>query len=709
MALNSAFVVATDLCEVFVDKDTGQPLAGGYIKFFRDISPTTPKLVYTLNNNIADYEYVVLPNQLYLSSVGTPIDDNGNNVAIYYYPYLGDPSLNSTTIDLYFIQVYNSFGVLQFTRQAWPNITAQDSPVTIPQTSVYNQLDNAQFVDISFPLNNPLTIPYTSAGTIVAVAPNWNLVVTASGSGNVILQRTSVRGTAQLPGNPPYTITVSPGSNMLTCQLVQTLYNNPDVFSPITGAGNGWIATSILLTNNSSINILYQPNDTGLASAQTILSQNNISGFAQQYSATVQLTTASNNTTSDTGYVNIVLKFPTNQATTFANVQVVGLESNISVGYEQVTANRQKDLLFNYYNPLLQKMPNPSYLVGWDFPLNPTQFLGPTVPADTFGANQSKYIWDQTIIFQTTNSGIGATRASSGALRLTAALATQMAVIQYLPQADARMILNDAIAVNVSALASAPVTATISLWYTTGATLPSTVASNLSLVAGLDMVSGKPTSFNQAGGVAWTEVPRNGLGDATFTIGTSSTTNFNDYAFSGWNLNGIAACNTATWFAIVVGTGPVALNGTIDINSISACRGSIATRPAPKPFSDVLSECQHFYQKSFNVGTVPAANLGLGTGEYYGMQGNITGISSLYYLINVPFKGSMIAAPSTVTIYNPAASNAQIRDVSSAGSDFSGSVVVNKSQNGCVLAATGVGSTGDSCTAHWAADARLGQ
>src|SRR5690606_25362918 len=128
------------------------------------------------------------------------------------------------------------------------------------------------------------------------------------------------------------------------------------------------------------------------------------------------------------------------------------------------------DHLFHYYKPQLSYKPIPSYLVGWAFPLNPAQFSdisGHRIqPATAIGANKSKYVWDQTLIFQSANSGVGVTGGPAGEIVLTAANTTQMAIIQYLPANIAREILNDSISVNVQAKASTAVNATISLWYT---------------------------------------------------------------------------------------------------------------------------------------------------------------------------------------------------------------------------------------------------
>jgi hypothetical protein len=115
MALNTNYVVAPDMQEYFVDKDTGLPLSGGKVFFFSDVNRTTPKTVYSIAGNQANYTFAPLPNPMILSGVGTAQDNNGNDIPVYYYPFDADGNQ-----ELYYIVVQNSLGVPQFVRQAWP-------------------------------------------------------------------------------------------------------------------------------------------------------------------------------------------------------------------------------------------------------------------------------------------------------------------------------------------------------------------------------------------------------------------------------------------------------------------------------------------------------------------------------------------------------------------------------------------------------------
>lgn len=698
MPLDPRYITSVDLEPYLVDKSTGEPLANGRIYFYRDTQRTVQKLVYQLIDappyNMAN-SYQALPDPVIVSQNGTIQDAAGNNVALYYFPYDANGNL-----DLYFVRVTDQYGVEQFTREAWPFSAIGTIQPSIT-TSLRNQLKNPQFAFINF-TPPTLVIPIGGAGTtVVAIAPEWNLNIVASGVSTVTVTRTSIAGNASLPFNPPYTLTVTPGANITSLTLTQVLENNPGIWSPQPGATDGWVATSVMLGNNSTVTINYIPSASGTTTQ--LLTQANASGSPMQYNNNVQLPVSTNASTSDTGFVTIQIVLSNTLPTTLSNIQVVGIEANIPVVYTQDTVNQQGNALFNYYFNLLSAKQIPSFLEGWDFPYNPAQFLGPTLAASAAGANTSRYVWDQTIVFQTTNSGIAISRATSGALRITATNASQFALIQYLPQAKARKLLNEILSVNVAANTSvvAGLSGKISLWYTTGGALPSCAANN-SIVATLD-ATGKPATFN---GV-WTEIPHDTLGDAQFTVMPSATNNFNDYGFQGWNVNGNAAVTTATFFAAVVGFTQLPIGQTIDFDSISLVPGNIPTRPAPKSLSEYDDECFYYYQKSFDRATVPAQAVGFNTGEFEGVQANVSPNQTVGPIIIFPVV--MNSIPS-VTLYNPIHANAQIVSSNAPNDDYTGSVAgasIRRIFTGGVPPVSSPDGAGS--LVHWTADARLGK
>ena len=131
MALNEQYFVTSDLDTYFVDKDSGLPLAQGTLSFYRDVARNTPKTVYQLTGAPPNYTYTSLDNPIVLSGSGTVQNAGGDNVVIYYYPYDDEGNL-----DLYYVSCENSAFVNQFTREAWPNITSADNPITSDFSSI---------------------------------------------------------------------------------------------------------------------------------------------------------------------------------------------------------------------------------------------------------------------------------------------------------------------------------------------------------------------------------------------------------------------------------------------------------------------------------------------------------------------------------------------------------------------------------------------
>lgn len=151
--LNAKYVTAPSLQMYFVDKNTGFPLAGGKVFFYRDKNRTEPKTVYELQGNAANYTYAPLPNPIILSNVGTIADNTGNDVIPYYYPY--DENGEE---DLYYIVVQSSTGVPQFTRSAWPNPAGGGS---VNSNELINYIPNGQLLAHT-DLKDNLLVPGTN-------------------------------------------------------------------------------------------------------------------------------------------------------------------------------------------------------------------------------------------------------------------------------------------------------------------------------------------------------------------------------------------------------------------------------------------------------------------------------------------------------------------------------------------------------------------
>lgn len=510
-----------------------------------------------------------------------------------------------------------------------------------------NMATNPQFSTILF--NSPLSI--TNAGTTeYVIAPGWILELT--GNGTCTITRNSIQGNDNDLTNPPYTLSfVTSGLNNV--RLYQRFAENGGIWA------NNSVSASVLIKADDSTahlaSITYEPS-TG--DAQVIaLGFTNISELATLNGA-IDLDASTNTDAGDTAYVDIVLNLPLNGEFTLSNFQVIGQYVAVALPYNQETVERNIDHTFHYYKPQLEAKQIPSYLVGWDFPLNPAQFHGDTVAASAIGANKSKYVWDQTIIFQSADSGVGVSRGTSGELLLTAAATTKMAIVQYLPQAIARKILNNKICCHVSARTDVVggVGGVVSLFYTTDVSLPDiSTGTNNSLVLTLD-ANGKPATFNGN----WTEVPRLLGQDATLTVEESATTNFNDYSLSGWDLAGAADADAATFFAIVVGFESVTIGGTIGVNSVGLMAGDIPARPAPQTLDEVLRECQYYFEKSYDVSVAPGTNDSNGILAFVAPADTDGSTTSVYKTrFRIPYKQTKRASPD-ITVYTPSGTSGNI-------------------------------------------------
>lgn len=518
--------------------------------------------------------------------------------------------------------------------------------------SAQNMISNPQFSVVNF--ISPYTYVQTVPGTYqLDIAPGW--FITFVGAGTTVLTQIPLSGVDNMnvSGNPPYALDIN-STNWETVTLTQRFEGNGAIFS------NGAIAMSATMrayVSNQPVSFLYQP-----SSAPSILLDTFFVtvGTFNVYQV-AQITGFINNADEgNSAYVDISLALPGTGQIDITNVQFIGQSVPLPDSFDVVediplfqeqTNERTIDQLFSYYlNPLLDK-PIPSYLVGWDFPLNPAQFNGSSVAAVNTGANGSFYAWDQTIVFQSVTSSAVISRGAAGEFVITPASNGQFAIIQYLNQIQARKILNNDIAVNVSALTNqvGGVKATVSLWYTKAGSLPNVAPGTYdSLVLTLD-ANGHPATFNGT----WIEVPLVNLPAATFTIGVSANTNFNDYPFTGWSLAGNADADLATFFAIVVGTGTVNAIQTLNINSVGMCPGDVATIPAPQTFDQVLHECQHFYEKSYDT-TAKPGTIELNSQIIFDQTYNY--LSTNFYGYAAPFGAvfnTIKRAIPVVTLYSP--------------------------------------------------------
>lgn len=142
MAINTKLLISAPMLQDYlVDKDNGQPLSAGIVSMYKDNSRTTYKNWYYQTGVPGNYTYIPLPNPMTLSAVGTITDGNGNDVIPFYYPY---SESDNTTSEPYYVNVTNSNGEQQFTRQNFPfNPNASPTPNNVD--TLDNLIINGEF------------------------------------------------------------------------------------------------------------------------------------------------------------------------------------------------------------------------------------------------------------------------------------------------------------------------------------------------------------------------------------------------------------------------------------------------------------------------------------------------------------------------------------------------------------------------------------
>jgi len=463
-----------------------------------------------------------------------------------------------------------------------------------------NQISNPQFALVNFQEGYSYLIDV--AGTY-EIAPSW--YITLTGTGTTTITRTAVSGTDDVENNPPYVLNIA-NTGWSSAKLYQRFNQTAAIWA------NEGVSVTLMGKSNSvsplPISVSYVPSS---GDPTEIANGLFAAGTYTIVAGGVEIPPSTSAQSGSAAHVDLVITLPPIGSISITNIQllaganVLNPEDPIDVPFAQDTIERQVDHLFHYYKDGLVQKPIKSYLVGWDFPLNPAQIYGATI-APSAGANKSFYAWDQTIVFQSTSSGIYINTglfANSDYFVVTAAAASKFALIQYLPTEQARKILNNKMSVNVSAKTNSGQTlkGTVSLWYTKASTLPVVEPGGSpvgdSIVASLD-ADGYPATFNGT----WFPVPNRNSEYQTFTVKENATTEFNDYPINGWNMQGHADCNLATFFAIVVGFAELPINQSIQFNSISLVPGNIPTRPAPQTPDEVHRECEYYFEASYNAG-----------------------------------------------------------------------------------------------------------
>lgn len=728
---NPLYYACFPLQEYFVNKDTGFPLAGGYVEFFSDPSFTVPKDVFQQSLvGGTTYDYINLGSTLVLSSVGTFMDDNGDDIIPFLYPYDSNGQ-----VQLYFIRVWSGDpsvqgSVLQFTRQGWPPNFAQGTNPTDVFESSQNVFSNPEFAIVNF-VPNPATAKYTitvSGAGSFEVAPGWTL--SYAGTGNISVKQIQI--VTEYVSNPSYALQVESDAGVTGIKLTQRLYQSPRTFY------GTFLSTSVLAACLDSVSVPvtidYIPNaGTAYQVASGVTTNNNeFDTIAGVNDASVYIDNVANTNPPSTGYIDLVINVPSGRVMQYTSLLAVSVQNSSSlVTNIQSTNAQQTNGLFWYYKPELEYKPIPSYTLGWNWPINPCQELGTTVAAVSNTPGLSRYVADETIIFQNVDSSIACAFGNAG-MGITPAADTSFAIIKYFSGAEVANILSTPLCVQLKAggaLASAAdVIANVSIWYTFDANLSDLKASNYySLVSAVDNTTGVATVGG--GGVhgTWYQVPRSGLGAATANL---KTANVPVYDFNGWAYNDATPATSVKYCAIVISVSKLAAGIGCTFEYCTLQNGHIPTRPQAASFGENLTALQQYYEKSYDLNTLPPTNTNVGAYSWPLQVSYSNPISGTVYAnktgFSLPYKVNKRVAV-TPKLYSPADSSADVylgilkhgAAAAAANYNVSGNYTINPgtsttcydvnvAANNAVTSAPYDLLVSATALVQWVADARLG-
>lgn len=347
MSLNSQYVIAPSLQEYFVDKDSGLPLSGGMVFFYQDNARSVLKDVFELSGSPPNYTYTVLPNPSTLSAVGTFQDASGNDIIPYYFPF---DSLGN--VQLYFIEVYNSDGVLQFTREGWPNTT--QGGVTTAE-DVTNFVPNGQFLlHDNIPAstaNGFIANKITQAVTTIAQG-GWTFERNTGSTATDFISFMRFGAASTIPsGNPRYAVQISTtvaGSD--TRKDLCLAFPNVNTFASNTQPYNLYFEGQSQASNSVVVQIIvrkvFGTGGSPSIPRETVVSSITLTNEIKHFNVSILFGTNESFSigTNDDDYVQIVLRFPpTGTETVILTDFCLTVSNEILASFPQQTNAEQLD------------------------------------------------------------------------------------------------------------------------------------------------------------------------------------------------------------------------------------------------------------------------------------------------------------------------------------------------------------------------------
>jgi hypothetical protein len=605
MAIDSRYVLLPIMEMQLWDKDLNVPLAAGVVSFFEDANRTVPKEVYELVGSYSGgYSYVSLGSVLTLSAIGTFVDLSGNNNVPLLYPYTGTPAQNTGIVDNYFITVYSSTGVFQFSVQAYPY--AQSSGTNNANSTSANIISNPQFVEVLFSQQAtsmaPVTLAITGTNTVSPIAPGWDLITTGTGSISFFQDPISI---TNAPTNPPYAFAITASSGFTQPIILrQRLYNTPRIFG--LEYVNGTFVAQALDNMAHTLTLSYVPSATGIP-LTICTGTTTTTGFTAITNSMAVFITPANTGAPPSAVIDITLTIPLGAQVEVSSVQVCGVSAaNETVSFLEQPSTLQKSQLFSYYEHATVQQAKNSILVGWNFGLNPWNCV---LTRNYTTLTTNKYATDQTVIIQQqyvasgsgSNVAAGSTEAIGSPLQIKAITTTsQFAVLQYIDASN----LWPYWGLKMSSLVNAYLT-----------TVNSTVCqvkmrliyriSDPPAISQTEPIASWTAGMDPVFASGWTAIVP--LNDPIYTLGITSAS----YPFIQFQMPAITNANMS--LAIVLYTmNNLSITTAADVvnfEKVSLVPNDFALEATPKTADQVLRECQYYYETTFPSGTLATATL----------------------------------------------------------------------------------------------------
>lgn len=600
MALDRHYIQAFTIEDVLLDKDTGAPMSGGLVYFYKDAQRSVLKPVYELTGTSPNYTYTQLPNPVVLSAIGTFEDADANPKIPYFFPYDADGN-----IELYYIYVTNSEGVFQFAREAQPYVFETELP---PDQIISgdNELNNPQFVEVSFNPQVSYTYSFTAAtNEEVQLAPNWTLV--ASGTGSIVVERVALTE-VNTPSNPPYVIDIN-SSGLSEFVLRQRLENSPRL-----GARNfvsGYFIASSEDSLQHALQMEYNPSGGTLTSNiiidQTITSD----GTYNIMQGNLDVTGVINPDSAITGYVDIDIVIPVGAHVRVSSFQLVNINVAADVDFDEISTQKQKNGLFQYYENQTVQQSRDNILVNWGN-VKISQFRDPTLANVTA---QCSYVADQTILYQTGTSKFqfGISEIDNFVLKPQAAATDcRFALIQYIQPATINGYSGYYLSSLIRALLETiqDTTTRLKVRLIWRADAPPTIGASEPIAS---WANGSDPVFS----AGWTAVVP--LNDPAYSVSTLFDTTLGEDTMPPYTFDQMQMPNTGSdlFVGLVVYIMDALDSTTGDedlfyLGRMSLTNTQYGVDANPVTFDQNLINCEFYYEKSYDEGTLPGTATDVG-------------------------------------------------------------------------------------------------